>query len=71
MGQRPGGLDLGRGLRLLGYLLGSAYHRAEKYAGWVSTASLALIVLVAVGVFIRGRTVERAVEEEFEEEAPD
>jgi membrane protein DedA with SNARE-associated domain len=66
-----GGLVWGVGYTLLGYLLGSAYHRAEKYAGWVSTALLALIVVIAVGVFVRGRTTERAVEEQFEESSTD
>jgi membrane protein DedA with SNARE-associated domain len=66
-----GGIVWGVGYVLLGYLLGSAYHRAEKYAGWVSTGLLALVVLIAVGLFVRGRVRKRSPEEDFEEEPPD
>jgi len=56
---------------LLGYFLGNAYHRAEKYASWVSMALLIVIVLVAAGLFIRGRIKEGRIEEAFELEVVD
>lgn len=60
-----GGLVWGVLFTALGYFLGNAYHKAEKYAAWASTAILILIVLVAVGLFIRGRLAEQRVEATF------
>jgi membrane protein DedA with SNARE-associated domain len=66
-----GGIVWGVGFTLAGYFLGSAYHRAEKYAGWVSSALLIIIVLVATGLFIHGRIKEQRIEESFEHEVID
>ena len=49
----------------LGYWVGGAYRKAEKYAGWASTGILILVVFVAVGFFIRGRLKEKELESEF------
>jgi len=66
-----GGVVWGVTFTLLGYFLGNAYHRAEKYASWVSMALLIVIVLVAAGLFIRGRIKEGRIEEAFELEVVD
>lgn len=62
-----GGLVWGVGFTLLGYFLGGAYHRAEKYAGWVSTGLLIVVVLIVTTLFIRGRNKEAALERSFDE----
>jgi membrane protein DedA with SNARE-associated domain len=66
-----GGVIWGVLFTLLGYFLGNAYHRAEKYASWVSMTLLIVIVLVATGLFIRGRIKEERVEEAFEADVVD
>ena len=66
-----GGVVWGITFTLLGYFLGNAYHRAEKYASWVSMALLIIIVLVAAGLFIRGRIKEGRLEEAFEHDVVD
>jgi membrane protein DedA with SNARE-associated domain len=66
-----GGVIWGVLFTLLGYFLGNAYHRAEKYASWVSMTLLIIIVLVATGLFIRGRIKEERVEEAFEADVVD
>ena len=50
---------------LLGYWLGGAYKKAEKYAGWASTGILIVVVVLAVGLFIRGRLAEKQLESTF------
>jgi membrane protein DedA with SNARE-associated domain len=57
-----GGIVWGISFTALGYFLGGAYTKAEKYAGWVSTGLLIVILLLAVSLFIRGRIKERRVE---------
>ena len=66
-----GGIVWGALFTALGYFLGNAYHKTEKYAGWASTALLIVILLVAVGLFIRSRLAEQRGEVEFAVEAPD
>ena len=61
-----GGVVWGVTFTLLGYFIGGAYRRAEKYAGWASTGILIVVLLVAVGLFIRSRRQERQIEEGFE-----
>jgi len=61
-----GGLVWGLTFTLMGYFLGNAYHRAEKYAHWVAQGLLITIVLIASGLFIRGRRKERQLEAAFE-----
>jgi membrane protein DedA with SNARE-associated domain len=61
-----GGLVWGVGFSLLGYFVGSAYTRAERYASWVQTGILVVIVLVGAALFIRGRRKEAAMEHDFE-----
>jgi membrane-associated protein len=61
-----GGIIWGTLFTLLGYWLGGAYHKAEKYAGWASTGLLLLLLAVAVGFFIRGRRSERRIEADFD-----
>ena len=61
-----GGIVWGVSFTLLGYFLGGAYHRAEKYAGWVSTGLLIVVVFVAVALFIRNRSQEKELEASFE-----
>ena len=48
----------GIGFTLLGYALGSAYKKAEKYASWASTTLLILIAIVAVTVFVTNKRRE-------------
>jgi len=62
-----GGLVWGVTFTLLGYWLGGAYHKAEKYAGWASTGLLIIVVLVATGLFVRSRLAEKQLESTFEE----
>ena len=66
-----GGLVWGILYTLLGYLLGSAYHKAEKVAGWASTGLLLVVLLVAVVLFIRNRRADEQLESDFAFEAPD
>ena len=66
-----GGVVWGVMFTLLGYFLGNAYHRAEKYASWVSMTLLIVIVLIATGLFIRGRIKEGRIEEAFEADVVD
>ena len=61
-----GGVVWGVSFTLLGYFLGGAYHRAEKYAGWVSTGLLIVVVIVAVTLFVRNRSKEKELEASFE-----
>jgi len=61
-----GGLVWGIAFTMLGYALGSAYHKAEKYAGWVSTALLIAILLLAVGLYVRNKRRENTEELTFE-----
>ena len=61
-----GGLVWGVGFTLIGYLLGGAYKKAEKYAGWASTSILIIIVILAAGLFIRSKIKERKIEASFE-----
>jgi membrane protein DedA with SNARE-associated domain len=58
-----GGVVWGVGCCMAGYLLGHAYHKAEKYAGWASTGILVLVLLVVVTLFVRGRVKEQRLEE--------
>ena len=60
-----GGLIWGTLFTLLGYWLGGAYKKAEKYAGWASTGILIVVVVLAVGLFIRGRLAEKQLESTF------
>ena len=62
-----GGIVWGVAFTLLGYFVGNAYQRAEKYAGWVQTAMLLIILLLATTLFIRGRRKEAAMETAFEQ----
>ncbi len=66
-----GGVVWGVTFTLLGYFLGNAYHRAEKYASWVSMTLLIIVVLVATGLFVRTRIKEGKVEEAFEADVVD
>ncbi|MEI8050565.1 MAG: DedA family protein [Actinomycetes bacterium] len=66
-----GGIVWGVTFTLLGYFLGGAYHKAEKYAGGISTGLLITIVLIGTALFIRGRLAERKLEEAFEATAID
>ena len=61
-----GGIVWGISFTVLGYALGSAYHKAEKYAGWVSTALLIAIVLLVVGLYVRNKRRESSEERRFE-----
>ena len=61
-----GGLVWGVGFTMIGYLLGGAYKKAEKYAGWASTSILIIIVILAAGLFIRSKIKERKIEASFE-----
>jgi membrane protein DedA with SNARE-associated domain len=66
-----GGIVWGLLFTLLGYLLGSAYHKAEKYAGWASSVLLIVLLVVAIALFIRNRLSEKQLESDFAAEAPD
>jgi len=66
-----GGVVWGVTFTLVGYFLGNAYHRAEKYAGWVSMTLLIVIVLIAAALFVRGRIKEGRLERTFEHEVVD
>jgi membrane-associated protein len=57
-----GGLIWGVGFTALGFVIGSAYQRAEKYAGWASTGLLIFILLVGVTLFVRGKLKEQKLE---------
>lgn len=57
-----GAIVWGISYTILGYLLGHAYHKAEKYAAWASTGLLIFILIVAVGFFIRGRIKKQRIE---------
>lgn len=61
-----GGVVWGLGFTFLGFFVGNAYQRAEKYASWVQTAMLLIIVVTATILFIRGRRKEAAMEADFE-----
>ncbi len=61
-----GGIIWGTLFTLLGYWLGSAYRKAEKYAGWASTGLLLLLLAAAVTLFIHGRLKEKKLESTFE-----
>lgn len=61
-----GGIVWGTLFTLLGYWLGSAYHKAEKYAGWASTGLLLLLLAVAVTLFLTERLKEKRLEVTFE-----
>ena len=61
-----GGIIWGTLFTLLGYWLGSAYRKAEKYAGWASTGLLLLLLTLAVGLFIKERLGEKEIESTFE-----
>jgi hypothetical protein len=56
---------------MLGYLVGNAYQRAEKYANWASYAVLALVVVAAVTLLLRSRRKERTFEEGYEATHPE
>jgi membrane protein DedA with SNARE-associated domain len=60
-----GGIVWGVTFTAMGYAVGGAYQRAEKYASSASTALLILVVMVAVTLFVRGRIKEHRIEEEF------
>lgn len=66
-----GGIVWGVGFTLLGYFVGNAYQRAEKYAGWVQTAMLLIILLIAIVIWVRGRKKEAAIETAFEKSTVD
>jgi membrane protein DedA with SNARE-associated domain len=66
-----GGIAWGTLYTLLGFYLGNAYHKAERYAGWASTALLVLVVLAAVALFIRSRLAEEEIESSFAGAEPD
>lgn len=61
-----GGIIWGTLFTLLGYWLGNAYRKAEKYAGWASTGLLLLLLTLAVGLFIKERLGEKDLETTFE-----
>jgi hypothetical protein len=58
-----GGIVWGIGFTLLGYALGSAYKKAEKYASWASTTLLILIAIVAVTIFVTNKRREFKAEQ--------
>ena len=58
-----GGIVWGISFTLLGFGLGSAYKKAEKYASWASTALLVLIAIVAISVFINNKRREFRAEQ--------
>jgi len=66
-----GGIIWGISFTLLGYFLGSAYKRAEKYAGWASTGILIMLLVIGTVLFLRGRLRERAIELDFESTTDD
>jgi membrane protein DedA with SNARE-associated domain len=59
-----GGVVWGAGFSLLGYAVGNAYARVEKYSSWASWVLLALVVTGFVVLTIRGRRRERRMLEE-------
>jgi len=61
-----GGLIWGVGFTILGYVIGGAYQRAEKYAGWASTGLLIFILLIGVTLFIRGKRKEQKLEATYD-----
>jgi membrane protein DedA with SNARE-associated domain len=63
-----GGLVWGLGFTTLGYLAGASYQKLENYAGKVSEAILALVVIgVAVWAFRRHRNRSRGERESLEQ----
>jgi membrane protein DedA with SNARE-associated domain len=63
-----GGLVWGIGFTMLGYLAGASYQKLENYAGKVSEAILALVVIgVGVWAFRRHRSRSRAERESLAE----
>lgn len=50
-----GGLLWGIAFTMLGYLGGASYKKIESYAGTFSTVVLAVVVLTAIGLFVRYR----------------
>ena len=71
MANAAGGVIWGTGYVMLGYLVGNAYQRAEKYANWASYAVLALVVVAAVTLLLRSRRKERTFEEGYEATHPE
>jgi membrane-associated protein len=57
-----GGLIWGVGFTLLGYLAGASYQKIENYAGKLSELILAVVIVGALALFVRGRRRERAAE---------
>jgi membrane-associated protein len=57
-----GGLIWGVGFTLLGYLAGASYQKIENYAGKLSEVILAIVIVGALALFVRGRRRERAAE---------
>jgi membrane-associated protein len=64
-----GGVVWGTGYCLLGYAVGGAYSRVEKYSSWASWVLLGLIVAAFVLLTIRGRRRERRLLESEEAES--
>ncbi len=58
-----GGIVWGIGFTLAGYLLGSAYKKAEKYASWASTTLLIVIAIAAIAMFITNKRREFKAEQ--------
>jgi membrane protein DedA with SNARE-associated domain len=54
-----GGLIWAVGFTLLGYLVGGAYRKVEKYAGWASEVVLAVVIAAVIVFVVRKRRRER------------